>query len=59
MLIEEGMGVKERRIVFKVAALKNWVGVGVCLRDRIAGASYAFKCRWGLTQMSRWATAAT
>ena len=38
------MGQKNRKITFKVVNLKNWVGVGVCLKDKISAINYAFKC---------------
>jgi hypothetical protein len=44
VLIEEGMGVKSRRIKFRVTSLKNWIGVGVCMKNRIALVNYQFKC---------------
>jgi len=43
-IIEEGMGVKNRSITFKIVNLKNWIGVGIALRDKIASVDYAFKC---------------
>lgn len=39
------MGVKNRSITFKIVNLKNWIGVGVALRDKIASVDYAFKCK--------------
>lgn len=42
-LIEELMGVKERTIIFKITTLANWIGLGVCLKDRILAVNYAFK----------------
>ena len=44
-IIENGMGIKNRSISFKVVTLKNWIGVGVTLRDKIASVDYAFKCK--------------
>lgn len=38
------MGVKERTIVFRITNLANWIGLGVCLKDRILAVNYAFKC---------------
>lgn len=43
VVIEEGMGVQNRKIKFKVNQLKNWIGVGVCLKNKIVAASYQFK----------------
>ena len=43
-LIEEGMGVQNRKIKFKVTHLKNWIGVGVCLKSKIQAVNYQFKC---------------
>lgn len=44
-IIEEGMGIKNRSITFKILNLKNWIGVGVALRDKISAVDYAFKCK--------------
>lgn len=44
VLIEEGMGIQNRKIKFKVTNLKNWIGVGVCLKNKIAAVNYQFKC---------------
>jgi hypothetical protein len=40
VIIEEGMGLANRKIKFKIAALKNWVGLGVCLKDKIVSTKY-------------------
>lgn len=39
------MGIKNRKIKFKVKTLKNWVGIGVCLKNKIEGVNYFFKCK--------------
>jgi hypothetical protein len=39
------MGIKNRSLTFKIVNLKNWIGVGVTLRDKIASVEYAFKCK--------------
>ena len=38
------MGIQNRKIKFKVTHLKNWIGVGVCLKSKIVSVSYQFKC---------------
>lgn len=54
VVIEEGMGVQNRKIKFKVNQLKNWIGVGVCLKNKIVAASYQFKCTCITTQIKYW-----
>ena len=44
VLVEEGIGLKNRKIKFKVNQLKNWIGVGVCLKNKISSINYQFKC---------------
>lgn len=56
-MIEELTGIKERTIIFKITNLANWIGLGVCLKDRILAVNYAFKCMFPLTKMNNSDTA--
>ena len=46
------MGLKEKKISFKVHNLVNWIGIGVCMKNKIESVSYAFKCTFLLIKMN-------
>jgi hypothetical protein len=54
-IIEQGTGIKGKTIIFRVKELVNWIGVGICLKNRIIDVNYAFKCRLLTIKMKRWA----
>lgn len=58
VLVEKGMGLKEKKISFKVNNLANWVGIGVCMKNKITAIDYAFKCMFSLTKINSWDTEA-
>ena len=46
VLVAEGLGLKKQHISFKITRLAHWVGIGVCVRDKILKAKYAFQCNF-------------
>ena len=44
MFVEEGIGIKNQKISFKIINLTNWIGFGVGLRTQLSKIQYAFNC---------------
>ncbi len=44
VLVAEGVGLKNQHISFKITRLSHWIGIGICIRDKIAKVKYAFQC---------------
>jgi len=43
-MINEGVGLKEQNISFKIVKLVNWVGFGIGIRNLLAKCNYNFNC---------------
>jgi len=42
VLVDQNVGVKNQRISFKIVGLKNWVGIGIGLKNTLKNANYHF-----------------
>jgi hypothetical protein len=45
-MVNEGTGLKEQKITFKVTKLVNWVGFGIGIRHVLAKCNYNFNCKF-------------
>jgi len=43
-MVNEGVGLKDQKIAFKVTKLVNWVGFGIGIRSTLAKCNYNFNC---------------
>lgn len=50
VLVTEGLGVKHQKISFQVTQLKNWVGIGIGIRNNLQNQKYAFNCKLFIIQ---------
>lgn len=57
--VDEGFGKASQSIRFKIVTLKNWIGVGIGVREKLQGMDYRFECTLWVIQITTWATAAT
>ena len=46
VMVDQNMGKKEQKIAFKFIELKNWVGIGIGLRNTLKNAKYHFNCNF-------------
>jgi hypothetical protein len=44
VLVNEGIGDERQKVAFKVTELKNWVGLGVALKEKIKALDFKFEC---------------
>ena len=44
MLVNEGIGDERQKVAFKVTELKNWIGLGVALKEKIKALDFKFEC---------------
>ena len=48
IFVQKGFGQKNIKITFKITQLKNWVGLGIGLREKIKALNYRFECRYSI-----------
>lgn len=44
VFVDQGIGLKNQKIAFKITNLTNWIGFGIGLRTNLSKIQYAFNC---------------